>query len=219
MTLRVAPALTGGVIAYSHLHSEWQGLLVFVCMFAAVTLLRRPRYPLHLIPLASAILYLAAPPLGALAAVLISISDGSPSAVTLGHMVAPVLGAWVVTGLGAWITHRFRNEREVRVAVIGSHEFARGLRAELEAVGVKGYEVIGCIDPTTSCDEPRRAGIPLPRLRWCCLRSTVLDNAIELLVLGPAQLRRGRRVRSWTGRPGWTSSSRSPTPAWTCRCP
>ena len=50
LTLRLAPALTGGVIAYRHLNSEWQGLLVFVCMFAAVTLLRRPRYPLHLIP-------------------------------------------------------------------------------------------------------------------------------------------------------------------------
>jgi len=55
LTLRVAPALTGGVIAWHHFLSEWQGLLVFACMFASVTLLRRPRYPLHLIPLASAI--------------------------------------------------------------------------------------------------------------------------------------------------------------------
>ena len=53
-------------------------------------------------------------------------------------MVAPVCGAWVVTGIGAWITCRFRNDREVRVAVIGSHEFARGLSAELEAVGCQG---------------------------------------------------------------------------------
>jgi hypothetical protein len=75
--LRLAPAITGGAIAYSHLHSEWQGLLVFACMFLAVTALRRPRYPLHLIPLASATLYLLAPPLGAAGAVLISVSDGS----------------------------------------------------------------------------------------------------------------------------------------------
>src|SRR6266545_5880806 len=95
--LRLAPAITGGVIAYSHLHSEWQGLLVFACMLVAVTALRRPRYPLHLIPLASATTYLLAPPLGALAAVLISISDGSPGTVTLDAMVAPVLGAWIVT--------------------------------------------------------------------------------------------------------------------------
>src|SRR3954451_22201140 len=100
LTLRLAPAVTGGLIAYSHLRSEWQGLLVFACMLAAITLLRRPKYPLHLIPLASGLLYLAAPPLGAAVAVLISLSDGSPSSVTVGHMIAPVLGAWVVTGFG-----------------------------------------------------------------------------------------------------------------------
>ncbi len=184
LTLRFAPAFTGGLIAYLHLHSEWQGLLVFFCMLAAVTLLRRPRYPLHLIPLASAIVYILAPALGAAAAVLISISDGSPSSVTVGHMVAPVLGAWLVIALGALITHRFRHDREVRVAVIGSHEFAAGLEAELEAVGVKGYKVVGSIDPVHSCDRAETAGVRcLGAL--VLLRQTVLDNGIELLVLGP----------------------------------
>lgn len=190
LTLRVAPALTGGLIAYSHLSSEWQGMLVFVCMFAAVTLLRRPRYPLHLIPLASAVIYLLAPLIGGMAAVLISLSDGSPSAVTVKHIVAPVLGAWIVTGIGAWITHRFRNDREVRVAVIGSHEFARGLRAELEAVGVKGYTVVGCIDPKSSCGSAAGAGIRcLGSL--VLLRRTVLQNTIELVVLGPLSAAEG----------------------------
>jgi lipopolysaccharide/colanic/teichoic acid biosynthesis glycosyltransferase len=184
LTLRLAPAIAGGMIAYLHLHSEWQGLLVFASMMAAVTVLRRPSYPLHLIPLASAILYLLAPPIGAGTAVLISISDGSPSSVTVGHMVAPVLGAWLVTALGAWVAHRFRNEREVRVAVIGSHEFARGLQAELKAVGVPGYKVVGCIDPRQSCSNSVVAGTRcLGSL--ALLRQTVLDSGIELLVLGP----------------------------------
>jgi lipopolysaccharide/colanic/teichoic acid biosynthesis glycosyltransferase len=191
LTLRVGPALAGGLIAYHHLGgSEWQGVLVFACMFTSVMLLRHSRYPLHLIPLASAIIYLLAPPIGALAAVLISLSDGSPSAMTLRTMAAPVLGAWVVTGFGAWVTHRFRNERSVRVAVIGSHEFARGLRAELDAVGVKGYRVIGCIDPKGSCDSSVSAGVRcLGSL--VLLRRTVLDNAIELLVLGPTSTAEG----------------------------
>ena len=190
LTLRVAPALAGGLIAYEHLSSEWVGVLVFACMFAAVMLMRQSRYPLHLIPLASALVYLIAPPLGALAAVLISISDGSTSTVTLRHMVAPVLGAWVVTGVGALITRRFRSEREVRVAVIGSHEFARGLRAELKAVGVKGYDVIGCIDPKGSCDSAVTAGVRcLGSL--VLLRRTVLDHAIELVVLGPLSAAEG----------------------------
>jgi lipopolysaccharide/colanic/teichoic acid biosynthesis glycosyltransferase len=182
--LRLAPAITGGVIAYSHLHSEWQGLLVFACMFLAVTLLRRPTFPLHLIPLASATLYLLAAPLGALSAVLISISDGSSSGVTVGTMVAPVLGAWLVTALGAWVLHGFRTDRRVRVAVIGSHEFARGLRAELKAVGIRGYEVVGCIDPKHSCGRGVVADVRcLGSL--VLLRNTVLDNSIDLVVLGP----------------------------------
>jgi lipopolysaccharide/colanic/teichoic acid biosynthesis glycosyltransferase len=188
--LRLAPAITGGVIAYSHLHSEWQGLLVFACMLLAVTLLRRPRYPLHLIPLASATLYLLAPPLGAAGAILISISDGSPSSVTVSALVAPVLGAWLVTALGAWVLHRFRTDRKVRVAVIGSHEFARGLQAELKAVGIRSYEVVGCIDPKHSCGHSVVAGIRcLGSL--VLLRNTVLDNSIDLVVLGPLGAREG----------------------------
>jgi lipopolysaccharide/colanic/teichoic acid biosynthesis glycosyltransferase len=74
--------------------------------------------------------------------------------------------------------------------VIGSHEFARGLRAELKAVGVKGYEVVGCIDPKGSCDSPVRAGVRcLGSL--VLLRRTVLDHAIELVVLGPLNAAEG----------------------------
>ena len=44
--------------------------------------------------------------------------------------------------------------------------------------------MIGCIDPKSSCDTAERAGVPcLGSL--VLLRSTVLDQAIELLVLGP----------------------------------
>ena len=43
--------------------------------------------------------------------------------------------------------------------MIGSHEFARGLEAELEAVGVHGYRVVGCIDPEHACGEDEVAGI------------------------------------------------------------
>jgi exopolysaccharide biosynthesis polyprenyl glycosylphosphotransferase len=184
LALRLAPSFTGGLIAYTHLRSEWQGLLVFACMLAAVTLLRRPKYPLHLLPLASGFLYLLAPPLGALAAVLISMSDSSPVSLVVPDVYGPVLAAWLMTALGAWVTHRFRLEREVRVAVIGSHEFARGFKAELDAVGVKGYKVVGCIDPTESCSRVSVAGIRcLGAL--ILLRQTVLSNCIELIVLGP----------------------------------
>jgi exopolysaccharide biosynthesis polyprenyl glycosylphosphotransferase len=185
LALRIAPAAAGAGIAYAHLDSEWQGLLVLVSLLGVGAILRSPGYPLHLIPFASATLYLLAAPLGAAVAVMISAWDGySVSSVMPSDMVAPVLGAWMVTALGAWITHRFRRERSVRVAVIGSHEFTRGLEAELDAVGVRGYRVVGCIDPERACEQDEVAGVRcLGSLND--LRNIVLDHGTELLVLGP----------------------------------
>ena len=185
VTLRLAPAIAASGIAYTRLDSGWQALLVFGCMFGVAVALRRPEYPMHLMPFASAILYVLAPLLGAGLAIAISATDGyATSAVDFDAMFPAVLGAWVVTGLGWWITHGLRGYREVRVAVIGSHEFARGLEAELEAVGVRGYTVVGCIDPESSCPTDTVAGIKcLGSL--VLLRSTVIAHRLELLVLGP----------------------------------
>jgi lipopolysaccharide/colanic/teichoic acid biosynthesis glycosyltransferase len=185
LALRLAPAATGGAITYTHLHSEWQTLLVFTCMLGTVTLLRSPRYPLHLIPFASAVLYVLAPPLGAMLAVLVSASDESlVDHLSAANMLPAVIGAWLVAALGAWIMHRFRVDREVRVAVIGSDEFAAGLEAELRAAGICGYRVIGHIDPRRSTERERDLAIPhLGSLPF--LRGAILRYRIELLVMGP----------------------------------
>jgi lipopolysaccharide/colanic/teichoic acid biosynthesis glycosyltransferase len=185
VTLRLAPAVAATGIAYTRLDSGWQALLVFGCMFGVAVALRRPQTPMHLIPFASGILYLLAPVLGAGLAIAISAADGfETSDVHVGEMVPAVLGAWIVTALGWWITHGLRGFREVRVAVIGSHEFARGLEAEMEAVGVRGYKVVGCIDPEASCPADVVAGVRcLGSL--VLLRGTVMAERLELLVLGP----------------------------------
>ena len=185
IALQVAPAATASAIAYSHLDSEWRAGLVFFSFLTVSMLLRRGPYPFHLIPFASAILYVIAPPLAAGVAMAISAFDGyQVSNLTVGEMVPPILGAWLVTGLGAFLTHRFRGEREIRIGVIGSHEFTRGLEAELEAVGVRGYRVMGCIEPDRPCADEVIAGVrclgSLPELR-----KTIIANGIELLVLGP----------------------------------
>jgi lipopolysaccharide/colanic/teichoic acid biosynthesis glycosyltransferase len=192
IALRLAPAVTGAAIAYTRLDSAWQAVLVFICMLLAAIALRRPQYPMHLIPLASAILYLLAPLLGAAGAVAISAADGyATSDVQVADMVPAVLGAWLVTWIGCRVTRSLRRHREVRVAVIGSHEFARGLEAELEAVGVRGHELIGCIDPEQSCPTDSVAGVRcLGSL--VLLRQTVLEHGLELLVLGPLSPRAGR---------------------------
>ncbi len=185
VALRLAPALAAAAIAYTRLDSGWQALLVFACIFGLAVALRRPQYPMHLIPFASATLYLLAPLLGAGLAVAISATAGyANSAVRVDDMVPAVLGAWIVTGIGGLITRALQRRREVRVAVIGSHEFARGLEAELGAVGVRGYTVVGCIDPEKSCPTDSVAGVKcLGSL--VLLRQTVLTHGLELLVLGP----------------------------------
>ena len=49
---------------------------------------------------------------------------------------------------------------------------------------VRGYRVVGCIDPENACSTPAVAGVPcLGSLIW--VRSAILKNGIELLVLGP----------------------------------
>ena len=185
LALRVGPALAAGAMLAAGVDSLWPGMLLFVAMLGTLAVMRRPQNPLHLIPFASATVYLLAAPIGAAMTLAISAGDGySISDVHGSDMVAPILGAWLVTALGGWLNHSFRHAREVRVAVIGSHEFARGLEAELEAVGVDGYRVVGCIDPEHACAERNVAGVPcLGSLAE--LRATIIGNGIELLVLGP----------------------------------
>jgi lipopolysaccharide/colanic/teichoic acid biosynthesis glycosyltransferase len=185
VALRFAPAVAAGAITYAHLDVLWEALLVGACLLVVTTLLHRPQYPMQLIPFASSVLRVLAAPLGAALALAIFSLDGyAGSDVSVGDMVAPVLGAWVVTAVGSLITHRFRREREVRVAVIGSHEFTRGLQAELAAVGIRGSKVIGCIDPERPCENDEVAGVRcLGSLSD--LRRPIIDHNIELLVLGP----------------------------------
>jgi len=136
--LRLGPALAGGAITYAHTRSEWQAVLVFACMALALTLLLRPRYPLHLMRVGSFAVYVSGPLLGALGAMAISELTRSISPLTIDDLIAPVLGAWVMVAIGVWLVHRFLREHRVRVAVLGTAEFMWGLFAEIEASGVTG---------------------------------------------------------------------------------
>ena len=190
LMLRIAPAVTAAAIASTRVDTWFEALLVLVCMLAVSALLRRPNYPMHLIPFASATLYMLAPPLGGALALAISSIDGyTVSQLTVGDLIAPVLGAWIVTALGAWLDASFRRDREVRVAVIGARSLARGLEAELDAVGVPGYRVLGYVQPILSQEAGDRSEECLGTLSG--LRETVLDHGIELLVLGPLGSDRG----------------------------
>jgi lipopolysaccharide/colanic/teichoic acid biosynthesis glycosyltransferase len=185
VALRLGPAITGGAITYAHTRSEWQSVLVFGCMATAMALLLRPRYPLHLMRVAAVAVYLAGPLLGALAAIAISEMTRSISPLTAADLVAPVLGAWTVVGIGVWLVRNFHRDRRVRLAVIGSAEFMWGLSAEIQASGLRGYHVMGCITPDRR-GWPRSRNGEGPYLgSITSLRELVISQRIELLVLGP----------------------------------
>jgi len=176
--LRLAPAVTGGLIAYSHYRQVGPALLVFATMLAAAQMIERSRFPLQLMPAARVALALFAPAFGALVALAIMALLGLPS--HSGELVPAVIGAWLVVGLGGWTKARLEDSARARVAVIGSPRFAADLREELRFAGVRAYEVIGWL----GSEGPDRRGDD--GIGWLGsleqLRGAILVNRVDLLV-------------------------------------
>ena len=180
LSMRVAPAGAAGLIAYSHLGSVGEGLIVFAAVLAASQLLvDRANLPLALMPAARIGLGLAGPVIGGAFALLTAAAVGGTYSVS--QFEAVVLGAWVVLAIGAWLRTRLEAGMAARVAVIGPRDFAADLAAELAANGVRTYEVVGWIG--------HEGPVDYRRLRWLGsldeVRDAVLTQGIELLVCAP----------------------------------
>ncbi|MEK6271310.1 MAG: exopolysaccharide biosynthesis polyprenyl glycosylphosphotransferase [Actinomycetota bacterium] len=182
IAFKASPAMAAGLIAYVHMGEVGSALLVAAAMLGALQLVERSRLPLGLMPAARLGLALSAPVLGAGAAAALALAAGQPMA--LAELQAPVAGAWLIMGLGAWVTTRFDDDRRARVAVIGSPGLASDLADELEAAGIRAYEVIGWLGR----EAP---GPDTGRLEYLGglgeVRSAVLERQIELLVYGRAE--------------------------------
>jgi exopolysaccharide biosynthesis polyprenyl glycosylphosphotransferase len=179
LTLRLAPAVGAGLIAYSHMNEVGVGLIVFASILIASQVIENPNLPLHLMPASRILVGVAAPVIGVLAAWLIGVASGD--AYPLGEYEAVLLGAWLVLGLGAWIRTRVEEGLRARVAVIGSRDFAADFTAELNAAGVERYEVVGWVGGQGPADYRR--------LRWLGplddVRGAVVAERIDLLVCAP----------------------------------
>ena len=178
--LRLAPALTGGLIMLSHSGSLEAAVLVFAAMFAAAQVIERSRFPLQLLPAARLMLALGAPAIGAAGVLALFAALGTAD---VGGLMAAVVGAWLVLALGAWTKGRVEESARARVAVIGSPEFADALRAELRASGVRSYQVIGWLG--ADGPDPGRGDGPTWLGTLDQLRGAVLVNRIDLLVCAP----------------------------------
>jgi exopolysaccharide biosynthesis polyprenyl glycosylphosphotransferase len=177
---RLAPAAAAGLMAAGHLGRASDGLLVFGGTVLASASLERERLPIHLMPLAGLLIRGFVPVLGAAIALEVIALAGAGEPVTA--MFMPVVGAWLVTAFATWsTTAHFESVRQVRLAVIGSEEIARGLDEELRIAGIRAYKVVGWLSegsPTTESaqDGPRRLG------SLDGVRSVVSKHAIDLLV-------------------------------------
>ena len=187
IAFKVSPAVAAGLIAYAHTDELGSSVLVATAILAALLLVDRSTLPLGLMPTARLALGLVAPVLGAAAAawVLAVTGQGLP----LAEFQAPVAGAWLIMALGAWVTTRFDDDRHVQVGVIGSAGFASDLAEELDAAGIRAYEVIGWFG--RGAPGPDTPGVGTGRLRYLGsledVRSAVLERRIELLVCGRAE--------------------------------
>ncbi len=86
-----------------------------------------------------------------------------------------------MTALGAWIKIRLEDGLEARIAVVGPREFAADFVAELEAAGVRTYDVVGWISPEGPAEYRR--------MRWLGtledVRAAVIAESIDLIVCAP----------------------------------
>jgi exopolysaccharide biosynthesis polyprenyl glycosylphosphotransferase len=186
IVLRVAPALAGALIAWSHLGSIGEAAIVLAAMLTAARVVECSTLPVHLIPGARVVLAGSAPVIGAAGAWLVLTGAGASE--TLGGFAPVVAGAVLLLALGSWVKVHVSDRMDARVAVIGSAGFARDLAAELAAADVGGYSVIGWIGP-----EGANAGdLSISRLASATeIREAVLRYAIDLLVVAPPDSPRG----------------------------
>ncbi|MFN8159484.1 MAG: sugar transferase [Solirubrobacterales bacterium] len=177
---RVAPAAVAGLMAGGHLQSAGHGLLVFLSVLAASFALDRERYPIHLMPLAGAMMRALVPVLGVMLALAVFALAGSPE--TAGAMIAPVIGAWAVIAFAALCKVRFESSRPVRVAVIGSAGLARGLHEELRNADIRAYRVVGWVSGDSPVAERQGRRGPARLGPLADIRELVEEHSIDLLV-------------------------------------
>ena len=163
------------------------GRLGATVMFALATListrmLGRFRYPLALMPVSRSTLAGAGPVLGVLGiSALAAIGFGGPT-IALHEVGAIASLAMIVAVATDVVTASWVVRRPVRVAVLGSPEFATGLRRELRENAVGGIEFVGWLNAGGELLDPG----PVGESAVARLREAIRVHDIDLVVRGRA---------------------------------
>jgi len=178
----VAPALAGAGVVGSRTGDAGGAVVVFATMLAVQATLLGRRQPLHLMPLARVIGGAVAPVLGLTASAALFALLHNPA--DADHFAAALFAAWLILLLAAWLDSSFEAARPIRVGILGSSDHAARLKRELDAAGIKCYDVVGFVSlpkredaPPADLSSPRRLG------RADALREVVAEHALDLLVM------------------------------------
>jgi lipopolysaccharide/colanic/teichoic acid biosynthesis glycosyltransferase len=185
IALRIAPALSAGLVALLSLGGPGEAALVMLSVLASAQVIERSRFPLSLLPVGRVALLAAAPLLGAVGALVITALAGNPLGAI--QLVAPVGAAWLALAVGLRVKSRVERVAPARVAIVGSAQLTADLREELVASGVHSHEIIGWLAPLGPAPDSEH-------LRWLGspedLRAVVVSQAIDLVVCGSPQRQR-----------------------------
>lgn len=186
---RFGPPIVASIFVVQRQENFDLALLVLISVLLVDAVLRGRRYPLRLVPLARYMLSVLVPVGGIVLAYGLSQFNATPLA--LPTTFAAMVGASTTGLMALWVGDRFAVERPIRTAVIGGSGFASRLRAELLDNRIRSYELIGYVDGSPSGDDGGAVGQPvLPRLGGMAeIRSVILDNQVDLLVVSPEQPR------------------------------
>jgi exopolysaccharide biosynthesis polyprenyl glycosylphosphotransferase len=180
VALRLAPALALGALAAVHSRSATAGALASLVAVVAGGRMAASGPALHASALVEAALHTVPLALGATAVTVAGAIDGRAGA---GPAIPALFGASLVLALGFWVKQRFEPACAVRIAAIGSPDYAARLAAELRDAGVSGYLVCGWIDAGTGPDwDAARDAQRLGSL--ACIREITRRERIDLLVHG-----------------------------------
>jgi exopolysaccharide biosynthesis polyprenyl glycosylphosphotransferase len=179
VALGIAPAAAAGLLAFAHTGRPAWGLAVATSILVVNQLVRRTRYPLHLMPVTRLVTCGMSPLLGVLFAWAAASSLGAGS--LGGSLIPAAAGALVIAVLGYWVKGHFEGSVAVRIAVIGDPEVAEGLNREIAMAKIRGYEFLGWISVGGPPPADLAAGVShLGSIEQ--LRQIVATRGIELLV-------------------------------------
>jgi exopolysaccharide biosynthesis polyprenyl glycosylphosphotransferase len=181
------PALAAGLAADLVTGRLGSALIFALATLITTRLLRRFHYPLALLPVSRAALAGAGPVLavvGVSAAGALAFDAALPA-----HEVGTIAAFALIVAVGTDVlTARWMARVPMRVAILGSPEFAIGLRRELRENPVPGIELIGWLDAGGELVDDG----PVGRAAINRLRNTIIKRRIDLVV-------RGRSVNGGSG--------------------